>query len=462
MCENNFDNPNTSENNDVNNESVEGNDPVSSDESNNSSSDWSPYYDFHGGYNPPPSGNRNDPPKKEKNGGSAAVIITCIAVFLCLASLAVIGVLGIGGGGLPSLTPSDVTSDGTSSDTVSKTVSDTSSDGTHSFTGSDLDINIEDVESSIANQTGVKVAQKVCPSVVGVLVYDKSGNSFSLAGSGSGIILSEDGFIVTNHHVIEGADKIAVTLYSESGMNENDSYVATLVGSDSTTDIALLKINATGLPKASFINSDDVLVGETVYAIGNPGGIELSTSITQGLVSGLNRYIGSFGYIQTDVAVNPGNSGGALVNVHGQVIGIISEKIVYVSDIAAEGLGFAIPTNVAMDVIDDLIEYGYVKGRVTLGISVNVYTDAYAEMMELPEGYRIMIVDVVQGSNAAKAGVKKNLMLTHLNGVAVSSTEELKAERDKHKAGDEITFTLYDPETKKSSEVKFILEEDRG
>lgn len=453
MCDNNFETQNTPENeNEVKQE------PVSQEENNNSSSDWSPYYDFHGGYTPPPTNNDNNKKKRDSK-GSAPIIIACVAVFLCLVSLAVVGILGIGVAGLPSLIGSETES---SSQSSSLDASNITSDGTHSFTGSDLDVELGDVDASIANQTGVKVAKKACPSVVGILVYNSSNGTYKLSGSGSGIILSEDGFIVTNHHVIDGAERIAVTLYSESGMNANDSYIATLVGSDSTTDIALLKINASGLNAATFIDSDDVLVGETVYAIGNPGGIELSTSITQGLVSGLNRYIGSFGYIQTDVAVNPGNSGGALVNVNGQVIGIISEKIVTVSNISAEGLSFAIPSNVALDIVDDLIEYGYVKGRVSLGISVNVYTDAYAEMLGLPEGCRIVILDVVKNSNAANAGVKKDLMLTHLNGVAISTTEELKAERDKHKAGDEITFTLYDTRTKRSSNVSFILEEDRG
>lgn len=460
MCENNFDPLKQNENEEKINDKV--NQEGTSENANGSDDDWAPYYDFHGGYTPPSSQDSNKNNNRKKNSSSAApVIIACAAVFVCLVSLAVIGILGLGGGGLPSLTASTVTSDEQIASGTSSYV-DTQSDGNHSFTGSDLNIEVEDVDSSISNQTGVKVAKKVCPSVVGVLVYKNKNNSYTLSGSGSGVILSEDGFIITNHHVIDGADKIAVTLYSESGMNENDSYIATLVGSDSTTDIALLKIEATGLTKASFINSDDVLVGETVYAIGNPGGIELSTSITQGLVSGLNRQIGPFGYIQTDVAVNPGNSGGALVNVNGQVIGIISEKIVTVSNISAEGLSFAIPSNIALDIVEDLLEYGYVKGRVSLGISVNVYTDAYAEMLQLPEGCRILITDVVSDSNAAKAGVKKDLMLTYLNGIAISTTDELRIERDKNKAGDEVTLTLYNPKTKSSSDVTFILQEDRG
>lgn len=422
------------------------------------SDNWQPYYDFRGGYTSPDgSGNGGKPPKN--NSSTVIVIVVCVAVFLLLAGLAVIGILGLGLGGLPSLTGSDVQS-GVQSATSQ---ADGIPSGVHSYSGDDLDISISDVASSTAEQTGVVVANKVCPSIVGVLNYesDRTGG-YTLLGTGSGIILSEDGFIVTNYHVIEGADMVAVTLYSESGMSESDSYIADVVGGDSTTDIALLKINVSGLIPAEFADSDQILVGETVYAVGNPGGLELSASITQGLISGINRNLGTMGFIQTDVAINPGNSGGALVNVYGQVIGITSEKIISVSDISAEGLGLAIPSNLAVDIVQMLLEYGYVPGRISLGITVTAYTDAYAEAIGLPDGCRLFVESVEPGSNAAGAGLESGVFITQVNGQPVASVDQLRSERDKCLPGDSISLTVYSPGAGQYYTVTFIAEEDRG
>lgn len=425
--------------------------------------DLTNFYNFHPGYNPPP--NASSP--KSSGNGNLAVILVCVLVFLCLIGLAVVGTLGLGMGGLPSIldgssnTSQETSLDGSSTGS-SLSSSENNSSGTHSYTEGDLDINLGSVASSTENQTGVLVAKKVCPSVVGVLTYDEYRGEYELIGSGSGIILSEDGFIVTNQHVIDGADKVAVALYSDVGMNEEDSYLAEVVGEDATTDIALLKIDTTGLIPAEFVNTDQVLVGETVFAVGNPGGIELSASISQGLVSGLNRNLGSTSLIQTDVAINPGSSGGALVNVHGQVIGITSEKIVSVSSVSAEGLGFAIPTNVALPILDELLTHGYVTGRVALKITVRVYTDAYAQMEGLPENCRLCVDSVEEGSNAAQAGLREGYFITHFNGVSIHALEELKTERDKCSTGDTVKLTVYIPESKNTKEVSFVLEEDRG
>ncbi len=419
--------------------------------------DLTNFYNFHPGYNPADN-------NKKPGSGNIAVTVICIVVFLCLIGLAAVGILGLGNGGLPSIldTSSSLPSEGTSSSKPSSDASDTTSSDTHSYAPGDLDINVGSVASSNENQVGVRVAKKVCPSVVGVLTYDKTQGDYELMGSGSGIILSEDGFIVTNQHVIDGADKVAVALYTNQGMTEEDSYIAKVVGQDSTTDIALLKIEATGLVPAEFVETSQVLVGETVFAVGNPGGIELSASISQGLVSGLNRNLGSTSLIQTDVAINPGSSGGALVNVHGQVIGITSEKIVSVSSISAEGLGFAIPTDVALPILDELLTHGYVTGRVALKVTIRMYTDAYAQMEGLPDACRLYVDSVEKDSNAAKAGVKKGFFITKFNGQTVTTLDELKAERDKCKAGDTVDLTLYDPDKKIEKTVSFILEEDRG
>ena len=425
----------------------EQNEPKDEDE------EWKGFYNFHPGYDP------SKPPKKDS--GGLIVGLICAAVFLGLTALAVLGITRLGG--------KDLSGQGGQSSDVTSSVSSAPSEPTSSqatpaptYKPEDLPLDLEDVESSTDDQDGVIVAKKVCPSIVGVLKYEKFQDGYQIKGSGSGIILSEDGFIVTNQHVIEGAAKVAVTLYSEDGMNESDSFVAQVVGQDATTDIALLKIETTGLTPASFADSDQLQPGERVYAIGNPGGLDFYASISEGLVSGLNRPLDDLTFIQTDVAINPGSSGGALVNVYGQVVGITSEKIVTVSDVSAEGLSFAIPTSVAMPILRDLLENGYVLGRVSLRITVDAYSDAHASIEGWPEGCRLCVNSVASGSNAEKAGVRKGLFIIKVGGVPVKTMKELRAERDKVAAGQTITLTLYDHKTKKTTDVSFILEEDRG
>jgi len=409
------------------------------------------FYNFHPGYSTPP-----DPDKKPKGPGAGLTVgLVCGAVFLMLIVLAAIGIRGIREDDF-FLTSSEMAT--ASPSNVSSAVSTPS----HSYSSGDLDFSFEDTPSSADEQNGVKVAKKVCPSIVGIVTYTKSGEDYRSKGQGSGIILSEDGFILTNAHVISGADRVTVMLYSENGMSEENSFVAEVVGADSTTDLALLKISATGLSAASFADSDDVSVGETVYTVGNPGGVEYYASVSQGIVSGLNRYDGDVPFIQTDAAINPGSSGGALVNVFGQVIGVTSEKLLTVSSISAEGMSFAIPTSVVMPVVNDLLSYGYVRGRVSLRLTIDAYNNAYAAIAGFPDGCRLRINEVAEGSNAANAGVKKGLFITEINGVAVTTMKELKAERDMFSVGDTITLTLYDLDSDRSFTVSFALEEDRG
>ena len=229
--------------------------------------------------------------------------------------------------------------------------------------------------------TRQEAAQKVIPSVVCiqnyqisqqgfVFGYGGSGNSesdsSSLAGEGSGIIISEDGYIVTNQHVIDGATNLKVV--TSDGM----TYEASLVGEDTQTDLAVIKIDATGLTAAEFATSSDLQVGDEVMAVGNPGGMQLNSSVTFGYVSALNRPVtnSDTGYtvncIQTDAAINPGNSGGALVDMNGRVVGINSSKIAATD---YEGLGFAIPSDTVQPIVSDLMEYGYVQDRPMLGVT---------------------------------------------------------------------------------------------
>ena len=279
--------------------------------------------------------------------------------------------------------------------------------------------------------TTPQVIQNVLPSVVGVNVETMMG-----AGSGSGIIFSSDGYIVTNQHVIDGAMGIKVKL------SDATEYDATIVGQDARTDLAVIKINAKDLPAATIGDSDQLVQGEGVLVIGNPLGETLSGSSTQGIISALGREIEIEGkimhYIQTDAAINPGNSGGALVNQAGQVVGVTSAKI---SETSAEGLGFAIPINEAIPVIEDLINNGYVTGRPMIGISGENVSQQVSMTYGLPVGIYVRYVDPQSG--AAAGGIQQGDVITALNGKEVQTLAELNNVRDEYKAGDTVTLTVF-------------------
>ncbi|MBQ7037307.1 MAG: trypsin-like peptidase domain-containing protein [Clostridia bacterium] len=290
----------------------------------------------------------------------------------------------------------------------------------------------------------VEIGKRVGPAVVGIVtVVQQQSYSFfgqpSISegqGSGSGIIISTNGYIVTNNHVIEGAKSIKVIL------NNGKEYDATVVGADSRTDIAVIKVDATDLPTATIGNSDILEAGERCVAIGNPLGQELAGSLTQGIISALNRTLTvdnvTYTLIQTDAAINPGNSGGALVNAYGEVIGINTVKI---GSSEIEGLGFAIPTRNAMPIIEDLMNFGYVKGRPQIGVTLIYVTEQEARYYNIPcEG--LFVSDVSAGSGAATAGIKKGDVILKCNGEEVKSADEINAVRDKFKAGDTITLTV--------------------
>jgi serine protease Do len=301
------------------------------------------------------------------------------------------------------------------------------------------------------------IAEKVGPSVVGVKVTTASQQSnffFSSEEStseGSGIIISEDGYILTNNHVVEGAltsgtndfaqgAKIEVILPDE----QDKSYTATLVGRDSSSDMAVLKIEATGLPKAELGDSDDLKTGELAVAIGNPGGLDYMGSVTAGIISGLNRTLETedgkeLNLIQTDAAINPGNSGGALCNSSGQVIGINTVKI---AATGYEGLGFAIPINSAKQIAQDLIDYKYVKGRPLLGLSIDQrFTSDVAASNNVPAG--LLVADVTTYGPAEKAGIQVNDIITEFDGKAVTTFSDLDAQKDTHKPGDNVVVEVY-------------------
>lgn len=302
--------------------------------------------------------------------------------------------------------------------------------------------------------TVTEIAEKVSPSIVGIRVTARVRNYFfgvtEARGEGSGIIKSSDGYIITNYHVIEyaldnngrqsGNAKIEVFL---SGKLDKP-YIAEVKGVDYWTDLAVLKINATGLPYAELGDSDKLKVGELAVAIGNPGGLELMGSVTVGVISGLNREIQAenqraFKLIQTDAAINPGNSGGALVNSKGQVIGVNTVKMVASG---YEGLGFAIPINTVKQVVSDLIEFNYVKGRPLLGIRADsTYNEAVARYYNLPAGVRVE--GIIPLSGAEKAGIQVGDIITKFNGKAVKSLQELNDIKNKLKPGDRVTLEIY-------------------
>lgn len=391
------------------------------------------------------------PPRKKSRGLRVFVISVCsvfgVAV-LILAGFAVASM--VRGGGLSGLTSS------TSSVSGGITLTDKpSSTSTVSATSTSTGLQL----------SAAQVVSKVKQSVVAVETYDL--RSVDPSAEGSGIITSSDGYVVTNAHVISGGQKFEVVVTAADGSTK--SYDAKVVGSDTRSDLAVLKIDATGLSAATFGNSDQIQVGESVLAIGNPGGTEFAGSVTSGIISATNRQISTNGYsqtvLQTDAAINPGNSGGALVNMYGQVIGITSSKI---EETGFEGMGFAIPINVAQPIVDSIIKSGYVTGRVKLGISVETFTSYQAKLYNLPTGLLVDSVD--SSSDAAAQGVKKGDIITKINNVTVatgdSSTwyDNFYNEESKYKAGDTVTLTVarYTNGSAQTLTFKVKLAEDKG
>ena len=308
-----------------------------------------------------------------------------------------------------------------------------------------------------------EIAAKVGTSVVGIEIYD---NDYPLeaVSSGSGIIMTEDGYIITNSHVVSGADGIVVILSDET------EYAAMVVGIDSKTDLAVIKVEAQGLPAAEFGDSDALKVGERIVAIGNPTGMNLAGSTTQGIVSGLQRSITltneetntaiTMEVIQVDAAINPGNSGGALINKYGQVVGINSAKV---SSTQVEGIGFAIPINTAKPIVDDLIQYGYVKGRVLLGITYQAISDVVGQMYGYIPGLTVRSVD--ETMDAYAKGLRAGDVITKMDGIDVRDSDTVNEIMATKQPGDTITLTVIRRDQNGNTstfEISPVLAEDRG
>ncbi|EOC99749.1 S1C family serine protease [Caldisalinibacter kiritimatiensis] len=285
----------------------------------------------------------------------------------------------------------------------------------------------------------VEVAEHVLPSIVMIKSKVNIGRGFATQsvdkGTGSGIIYREDGYIITNNHVIEDASEIEVTLYDGRVFN------ARVIGKDPETDLAVIKIQAENLPAGTFGDSSKLKVGELAVAIGNPLGENFSGTVTSGIISALNRTLTigekELKLIQTDAAINPGNSGGALVNKNGEIIGINSVKL---TSTGVEGMGFAIPINDALPIINELIQYGYVK-RPWIGVAIANITDQIAERYDVPKG--VYISKVYYNSPAAKAGLMVNDILTAINGQRIENIDELSDKISEFIPNDKIILTIY-------------------
>ena len=313
-----------------------------------------------------------------------------------------------------------------------------------------------DVKLSDARNTpAVRAAKMVGPAVVGItnkaVARDWFNNPVETEGVGSGVIFREDGYIVTNNHVVSGAKEIIVSL------SDGRSLKGKLIGADELTDLAVVKVDASGLPTAKFGDSDQIVVGEPAIAIGNPMGLEFRGSVTCGVISAVNRTLDISDklvkLIQTDAAINPGNSGGALVNADGEVIGINSAKL---AASGVEGMGFAIPTNTVQNIVDEIMNRGYVA-RPYLGVSVFDPQTAgrYGYQLNIDKG--VYIFQLTLNGPCGKAGLQRGDIILKVNDEEVNSVSDLRAKVASYKVGDTVKITYDRNGASRNADV--VLEE---
>ena len=368
------------------------------------------------------------PPKKKKKFNGKRVARSAVALVLAAAMGFAGGFVGAKFGGSGKVVIQQVAPSSTAD----------------SASGSDSSITA--ASSSGSSLTTEQVADLVSPSVVVItteqVVYSQwswYGQNQVESGAGSGVIISSDGYILTCAHVVDGASTITVTIGDKD-------YTATLVGEDTTSDIAVIKIDADGLTPATVGNSDSLKVGQSVMAVGNPLG-ELGGTVTGGMISALNRSVtiqgsssvNTMSLIQMDASVSPGNSGGGLFNMNGELVGIVNAKS---SSSDAEGLGFAIPINDAIKVAQELLENGYVTGRPYLGITYLAVTDAQTASQLGVNAYGVYVVEVVKGAPAEKAGLQAGDRIVSVDGTEIASKDDLGTLMQKHAAGDTLSITI--------------------
>ena len=278
-----------------------------------------------------------------------------------------------------------------------------------------------------------QIYQENISSIVSIWGTASDGMAF-----GTGVVMTENGYIITNAHVIEGCSEVEVCLQNE------ETYPALLVGYDVQTDLAVLKVGASGLTPAQFGDSSALQVGDTVLAIGNPLGEELRGTMTDGIISAINRDVNVDGYtmslLQTTAALNSGNSGGALINDHGQVVGITNLKMEGY-DSTVEGLGFAIPTTTVKEVVDALIAYGQVENRPTIGITGYTVTAEMAAGFDGPQG--VAVQTVREGSDAQMQGILPGDIIVEANGETITTMEQLQALKDSLSVGDVLSLRIW-------------------
>lgn len=397
---------------------------------------------------------RTNPPKRH----NSAVTALLIAVILLCGLVSILGSLNIHlfkklsdaqkGPDLPfSLSDTDATMPTPASTTAS---TESISDDVH------IQINESPAGAENVPQTGGLSLQEIYTKVIDSVV-SISCNASQGASSGTGVVLTKNGYIVTNNHVVEDAQEILVTFHNQVSLQ------ATLISADAVSDLAVLLVNADDLIPAEFGDSNALRVGDSVAAIGDPLGVQLRGTMTDGIVSAINRDITVGGrtmtLIQTNAALNSGNSGGPLLNCYGQVIGINTMKIGdTMSTAGVEGLGFAIPSTTVKEVVDQLIRQGYVSGRPSLGFTCEELSVFYQMYYRLPEG--LYITSVAENSNAAQAGIQKGDILLALDGVRVTDLDSVNTILYAHTTGDQISAILYRKGRQYS--VTLSLEEARG
>lgn len=304
--------------------------------------------------------------------------------------------------------------------------------------------------------TPAEVYASTVGSVVSINCSAVSTNIFGQrvesASSGSGFVITQDGYIVTNHHVVASASSVKVTMY------DGKEYSAAVVGSDSDYDVAVLKVETTGLQPVTLGNSADVNVGDTVLAIGNPLG-ELTFSMSQGIVSCCDRAINvsgtPFNMIQVDASINPGNSGGPLMNLYGEVVGIVSAKYSSYSNTAVEGLGFAIPIGDVQAVITDIMENGQITSKPSMGITAGTMTRQMAAQYQIDKDNGVFVYSVDKGGAGEKAGLRMGDVITKVDSMEITSMEDLTAAKKGHRAGDTVTVIYYRDGQNYSTELTF-------
>ena len=358
------------------------------------------------------------PPKKSKKYGASVVIISCILSAVIGAASAASVFMFLGNSNTESNLQQPI------------------------LQGNNVNINVDEEATSVVEA----VATKVTPSVIGIRTTTSVASFFGnqqSSGEGSGVVYKQDGYIITNYHVISDAignssSKIEVFLESDK---DAESYEASVVGYNISSDLAVVKINATGLTPIEIADSTDLKVGQYEITVGNPGGLEIMDSVTYGVISGLNRIMSSdseIPLIQTDAAINPGNSGGALVNTSGKLVGINSAKIVSEE---FEGMGFAIPSNTVVEICNKIIEKEN-SPEPYIGVTLSEkYTAQMLMLYGYPKG--AVILTVADGSPAYQTGIRKGDIITEFNGTVVEDYKQFNELFQKVKPGEEITVKIY-------------------